>query len=378
MDAFSGFCAQLRQDPETGEQRSFIVQAEDELSAAGIVLGASWAGARAFTPTSGPGISLMSEFIGLAQYAEVPAVFFDIQRTGPSTGMPTRTQQGDLLLCAYASHGDTKHICLYPANPEECFYMAIQAFDLADRFQTPVFFVSDLDIGMNDWMIPELEWDESYRPDRGKILDADDLEKIEKFYRYVDVDGDEIPYRTLPGVHPKGSYFTRGSGHNKWGAYTEDSDEYVEVIDRIRRKIESAGHAVPEPVIETAPGATKALVTIGACDAAVREAAQEFAEDGEALSFMRIRGFPFGPEVSEFLDAHEACFIVEQNRDAQLRSMLILETEVPKKKLLSVRRYGGMPMSRQYVMEGVRAHLDGSLSPNGSVRKPATAGAETS
>ena len=240
MEAFRGFCMKYRRDPETKKNRFAILQAEDELAAIGMVIGAGWAGARAFTPTSGPGISLMNEFIGLAYYAEVPAVIFDVQRTGPSTGMPTRTQQGDLMMCAYASHGDTRHICLYPADPREAFELAAKAFDFAERFQTPVFVLSDLDIGMNDWMVPKLAWDDSYRPDRGKVLTAEQLEQVKTFYRYLDVDGDGIPYRTLPGVHPKGAFFTRGSGHNKFGGYTEDADEYVEVVDRIDRKIQRA------------------------------------------------------------------------------------------------------------------------------------------
>ena len=240
MDGFHEYCRRFRVDPETGKHNFCILQAEDELAAAGMVIGAAWMGARSFTPTSGPGISLMSEFIGLAYYAEVPSVFFDVQRTGPSTGMPTRTQQGDIMLCAYASHGDTKHIVLFPGDPKECFEFAVAAFDLAERFQTPVFVVLDLDIGMNDWMIPKLEWDDGYEWDRGKVLDAEELEAAERFYRYLDVDGDHIPYRTLPGVHPKGAYFTRGSGHDKYGRYTEDSDAYVEVVDRLLAKVESA------------------------------------------------------------------------------------------------------------------------------------------
>src|SRR6202045_1873123 len=225
MDAFKGFCERYRIDPATGERNFAVIQAEDELAAIGMVVGASWNGARAFTPTSGPGISLMNEFLGLAYYAEVPCVIFDVQRVGPSTGMPTRTQQCDVMECVYASHGDTRHVCLYPANPEECFYMAVQAFDLAERLQTPVFVLSDLDIGMNDWMCRDLKWDDSYRPDRGKVLDKEATEKLEKFYRYLDKDGDGIGYRTLPGVTPKGAYFTRGSGHTQYGTYTEDSVE---------------------------------------------------------------------------------------------------------------------------------------------------------
>ncbi|HJU68736.1 MAG TPA: 2-oxoacid:acceptor oxidoreductase family protein, partial [Gemmatimonadaceae bacterium] len=236
MEAFRGFCERYRIDPETKKRNFCIVQAEDELSAAGVVIGASWAGARAFTPTAGPGISLMGEFVGLAYYAEVPAVFIDVQRTGPSTGMPTRTQQADLLSIAYLSHGDTKHIALFASSPEDCFHLAVKAFDLAERFQTPVFLLTDLDIGMNDWMCPRLTWDDSYRPDRGKVLDAEELERITRFSRYLDVDGDGIAARTLPGVHPKGAFFTRGSGHDKHGAYTEGAAEYTEVMQRLARK----------------------------------------------------------------------------------------------------------------------------------------------
>ena len=221
MEAFKGFCQKYRREPDTNKNRFAIIQAEDELAAIGMVIGASWAGARAFTPTAGPGISLMTEFIGLAYYAEVPAVIFDVQRTGPSTGMPTRTQQGDLMLCAYASHGDTRHICLYPSDPREAFELAALSFDLAERFQTPVFVLSDLDIGMNDWMVPKLTWDDTYRPDRGKVLSPEQLDQVKTFHRYLDSDGDGVPYRTLPGLHPKGAYFTRRSGHNRFGAYTE-------------------------------------------------------------------------------------------------------------------------------------------------------------
>ena len=358
MEAFKGFCLKYRRDPETNRNRFAILQAEDELAAVGMVIGASWAGARAFTPTAGPGISLMTEFIGLAYYAEVPAVILDVQRTGPSTGMPTRTQQGDLMLCAYASHGDTRHICLYPADPREAFEFAAASFDLAERYQTPVFVLSDLDIGMNDWMVPKLTWDDRYRPDRGKVLSAEELERVKTFHRYLDVDGDGIPYRTLPGVHPHGAYFTRGSGHNKFGQYTEDGDEYIEVVDRIDRKIQHAANAVPRPMLVTSPGAKVGLVTIGGCHAACMEALDLLGAEGIHLDYMRVRGFPFSSEVRDFLEAHDVNFVVEQNRDAQLRNLLLLDTGVAQEKLESVRYYGGFPMSAHHVITGVKAKLE--------------------
>jgi 2-oxoglutarate ferredoxin oxidoreductase subunit alpha len=358
MESFRGFCQKYRREPGTNRNRFAILQAEDELAAIGMVIGASWAGARAFTPTAGPGISLMSEFIGLAYYAEVPAVIFDVQRTGPSTGMPTRTQQGDLMLCAYASHGDTRHICLYPADPREAFEFAVAAFDLAERFQTPVFVLSDLDIGMNDWMVPALTWDDRYRPDRGKVLSAEQLEHVKTFYRYLDSDGDGIAARTLPGTSPHGAYFARGSGHNKFGFYTEDPAEYIEVVDRIDRKIQGAARAVPAPIVRTTAGAKVGLVTVGGCHAACLEALDLFAREGLALDYMRVRGFPFGQEVAAFLDAHDVNFVVEQNRDGQLRSLLRLDTGVSIDKLESVRYYGGFPMSAHHVVSGVKARME--------------------
>jgi 2-oxoglutarate ferredoxin oxidoreductase subunit alpha len=358
MEAFRGFCKKYRRDPASKKNLACILQAEDELAAVGMVIGAAWAGARAFTPTAGPGISLMNEFIGLAYYAEVPAVIFDVQRTGPSTGMPTRTQQGDLMLCAYASHGDTRHICLYPGDPREAFELAVKAFDLADRFQTPVFVLSDLDIGMNDWMIPKLKWDDSYRPDRGKVLSADELEKVKTFYRYLDSDGDGITYRTYPGTHPKGAFFTRGSGHNRLAGYTEDDVEYTEVVDRVARKIQGAAPAVPSPIVKLTDGATMGIVTVGGCHAACSEALDLLDTDGISLDFMRVRGFPFGDDVRRFLEQHEMNFVVEQNRDAQLRSLLMLETGIAVNKLESIRYYGGFPMSAHHVVSGVKRKLE--------------------
>jgi 2-oxoglutarate ferredoxin oxidoreductase subunit alpha len=353
MEAFKEFCERYRVDPETHEKKFCIIQAEDELAAAGIVIGANWAGARSFTSTAGPGISLMQEFIGLAYYAEIPAVFFDVQRTGPSTGMPTRTQQGDLISVAYASHGDTKHIALFPSNPAECFYDSVRAFDLAERYQTPVFVVSDLDIGMNDWMIPRLKWDDAFKPDRGKVLNADDLAKVKTFSRFLDVDGDGIAARTLPGVDPKGAYFVRGSGHNKHGAYTEDSVEYQEVIDRIARKIAGAATAVPEPELHTSGPAKVGLISFGGTHAAMLEACDRLRESGIPVDYLRIRGFPFSKRVAEFIEAHEQVFVVEQNRDAQLRSLIMIETGVPRDRMNAVLDYGGLPLTAGAVVRGV-------------------------
>lgn len=359
MEAFKGFCEKFRVDKETGAHNYAILQAEDELAAAGITIGAGWAGARAFTNTSGPGISLMQEFIGLAYYTDIPAVFFDVQRCGPSTGMPTRTQQADLMSLAYASHGDTKHLVLFPANPRECFELAVAAFDLAEQFQTPVFVASDLDIGMNDWMVPRFEWDDSYRPDRGKVLDAEALAQLPKFSRYLDVDGDGVAARTLPGVGGKGAYFVRGSGHDKHAAYTEDSDAYQEVVDRLKRKFEHAASAMPTPVIVRRAGADVALVTIGGCDAAVREAADRLAEQGIIADIMRIRAFPFGGEVRAFLAEHEQTFVIEQNRDAQLRALLAIEVGIRRDDMIPILDYGGMPLTAKVVVDAVSAHRAG-------------------
>jgi len=355
MDSFSKYCHKLRIDEKTGEHKFAIIQAEDELAAAGLTIGAGWMGARAFTPTSGAGISLMNEFIGFSYYTETPATFFNIQRVGPSTGMPTRTQQCDVMTTAYCSHGDTKHIVLYPAHPGECFTMAVNALDLAERFQTPVFFLSDLDIGMNDWMVDEFEWDDSYEPDRGKVVTREQLEDGFEFYRYLDVDGDGIPYRTLPGTHPtKGAYFTRGSGHNKWGRYTEDSDEYKEVVDRLAVKWRNARHACPQPVLRKAPKKTSiGILAIGSSDPAVHEAQERLAQKGVHLDYLRIRAFPFSDSVEDFMAEHDTVYVVEQNRDAQLMSLLINETPVTKDKLVSIRYYAGEPLSYKFVMDAI-------------------------
>jgi 2-oxoglutarate ferredoxin oxidoreductase subunit alpha len=357
LDAFKGFCEKYRTDQATGHRNYCILQAEDELAAVGMVIGAGWMGARSFTSTSGPGISLMNELIGLAYYAEIPIVIVDVQRVGPSTGMPTRTQQGDLLIAAYASHGDTKHILLFPANPGECFHFAVKSFDLAERFQTPVFMLSDLDIGMNDWVIPNLEWDDTYQPDRGRVLSREDLATMPKFTRYSPEDELHVAARTLPGVHSKGSFFTRGSGHNKLGGYTEIPDEYQEVMDRLLKKHTAARKLVPPAIIESRAGSTFGLITIGGCDLAAREAMHRLAEMGHRGDYLRIRAFPFGDEIEQFLSSHEVVFIVEQNRDAQLRSLLTLETSVPKEKLRSVIAYGGFPLQARQVIDAVTKQL---------------------
>jgi 2-oxoglutarate ferredoxin oxidoreductase subunit alpha len=363
MEAFSGFCKRYRVDPETKRNNYCILQAEDELAAAGITIGAGWAGARAFTSTAGPGISLMSEFIGLAYYTEIPGVFFDIQRTGPSTGMPTRTQQADLLSIAYLSHGDTKHIALFPANPGECFSMSVAAFDLTERFQTPVFVVSDLDIGMNDWMVPRLTWDDGYRPDRGKVLGAEELERIKRFSRYLDVDGDGIAARSLPGVHPKGAYFVRGSGHDKHAAYTEDADEYREVVDRLAKKLKMAEEAVPAPELyQNGKDSSVGLIALGGTHAALLEACDKLAADGIVVDYMRIKAFPFGEAVRRFLETHDTIFVVEQNRDAQLRSLLAIETGLARDRMTPVLDYGGLPLTADFVTAEVARHLEARVA----------------
>ena len=358
MDAFKGFCEQYRKDPETKKNNYLILQAEDELAAIGMVLGASWNGARAFTSTAGPGLSLMNELLGFGYYAEIPAVVVDVQRVGPSTGMPTRTQQSDLMMAAYASHGDTRHILLFPANPHECFHFAVKAFDLAERFQTPVIMLSDLDIGMNDWVVPRLSWDDTYKPDRGRVLDAEDLEKkIGKFQRYNQEDENFVAARTLPGVSEKGAYFTRGSGHNKFGGYTEIPDEYQEVMDRLKKKHAAAAKFIPAPELVPREGAKFGVIAMGGCDPAVREALDQLDRQGAPADYLRVRGFPFGEVVERFLAKHDFCFVVEQSRDAQLRSLLTLETAVPKEKLRSVLVYGGFPLSSRHVVQGILSQL---------------------
>jgi 2-oxoglutarate ferredoxin oxidoreductase subunit alpha len=367
MDNFTKLCAKYRREqvesddpnvPATYKNNYLIIQAEDEIASIGMVLGAGWSGARAFTSTSGPGISLMSELLGLGYYTEIPAVVIDVQRVGPSTGMPTRTQQGDILMCAYASHGDTKHILLFPANPHECFEFAVQCFDLAERFQTPVFMLSDLDIGMNDWVVPKLTWDDSFVPDRGRVLHDKDLAEIAEFFRYADEDEEFVTPRTLPGSNSKGAYFIRGSGHDKYGRYTEIPDQYQEVIDRLKLKHAAAALHVPMPIIERREGATIGVITIGSCDLAVREALDELIDQGVVADFLRVRGFPFVEEVRAFVEGHDRCFVVEQNRDAQLRSLISIETGAEIEKMNSVLAYGGFPLSAQQVVDSILTQLE--------------------
>ncbi|MEM9571409.1 MAG: 2-oxoacid:acceptor oxidoreductase subunit alpha [Pseudomonadota bacterium] len=358
MDGFVKYCKKLRVNEENGKNKFCIIQAEDELAAAGLIIGAAWNGARAFTPTSGPGISLMSEWIGFAYYTEIPVVFFDIQRTGPSTGMPTRTQQCDIQTTAYASHGDTKHIVLYPSDPNECFHFAAQSFDLAERFQTPVFFLSDIDLGMNDWMVDELTWDENYVPDRGKVLSEDDLAKMDSFSRYLDIDGDHIPYRTLPGTDPKGAYFLRGSGHNAHARYTELGHEYQEVVDRLLAKWESAKAAVPAPIVQKAKRQTRyGMIAIGTSDAAATEARTRLEADGMPVDYMRVRAFPFTDEVEAFIADHDEVFVIEQNRDAQLLNLILTETNVAREKLIPVLHYSGEPLNYRFVCDALMKRI---------------------
>lgn len=362
VDAFSKYCHRLRIDPGSGKKNFAIVQAEDELAAIGMVIGANWNGARAFTATSGPGVSLMSEFLGLAYFAEVPAVLMNIQRAGPSTGMPTRTQQSDVMACAYASHGDTKHVCLYPSTPKECFDFGALSFDLAERLQTPVIIVSDLDLGMNDNMSAPLEWEEGRRYDRGKVLDEAQLDAMqeERYGRYLDVDGDAIPYRTYPGTHPtKGAFFTRGTSRDEYAVYTEDGDEYVKNMQRLVRKWDTAKQLVPAAEVCKAGKKSSAVGVIyyGTSDYATDEALESLRKEGMAVDAMRLRAFPFGAEVEQFIETRSLIYVIDQNRDGQMRSLLINELEINPAKLVSLLHYDGMPIMARYIHDFIEAHL---------------------
>lgn len=367
VEAFEKYANRLRIDAGTGKKTFAVVQAEDELSAIGMVIGANWNGARAFTATSGPGISLMSEFLGLAYFAEVPVVLIDVQRTGPSTGMPTRTQQSDILACAYASHGDTKHVLLFPGTPKECFDFTTQAFDLAERLQTPVIIMSDLDLGMNDHISEPFCWDDNRSYDRGKVLDAEGLEALaaegRKFGRYLDVDGDGICYRTYPGAHPKmGAFFTRGTSRDPYAIYTEDGNKYADNMDRLLVKFETAKTLIPKPEIWPCTikdcKASHGILFFGTSNHAVREAMDELARRGLAVDAMMLRAFPFSTEVLDYINAHEKLFVVEQNRDAQMRSLLINELEIDPAKLLRVLNYDGMPLTATTLLEKITGTLE--------------------
>ena len=356
-ESFIKYCEKLRVDNRTQKNKFAIVQAEDELAAIGMVIGANWNGARAFTATSGPGISLMSEFIGLAYFAEVPTVLFDIQRGGPSTGMPTRTQQSDILSCAYASHGDTKHIILIPSNPTECFEFSVMAFDLADRLQTPIIILSDLDIGMNDFTTKEFKWEDTHMFDRGKVLTKKDLDSMEKFGRYLDIDGDGIPYRTYPGTHSeKGAYFTRGSSHDEYAVYTEDGKVNARNLTRILKKHDNAAKLVPKPIIRSVNN-SKGVIYFGGSDYSMIEALDELSSDGIILDSMRIRAFPFGKEVYDFIENHDMIFVVEQNRDAQMKKLILAEVNVVPDKMISVLCFDGMPITAHFISTEISSYL---------------------
>jgi 2-oxoglutarate ferredoxin oxidoreductase subunit alpha len=350
-EAFTGYCEQYRTDPETGQARYAIIQAEDEIASIGIVVGASWNGARAFTCTSGPGVSLMTEFVGLSYFAEVPAVIFDVQRGGPSTGMPTRTQQSDILSAAYAAHGDTKHPLLFPAEPGECFEMGALAFDLADRLQTTIFVMLDLDIGMNEWLTEPFTWDDSRRIDRGKVMTYDELEAGRDFGRYLDVDGDGIPYRTYPGTHPdRGGYFTRGTSRNPYARYSEEGAVYVDNMERLLRKFETAKTLVPAPVRRDAKRATKTgVIYFGSTTPAMIEALELLEAQGRHIDALRVRAFPFADAVGAFIAEHEQIFVVEQNRDGQLRTLIMNEVGVDPAKLVPVNHYDGTPITARFI-----------------------------
>ena len=359
-DAFTGHCRRLRVDPVTKKSKVAILQAEDELASIGMVIGAAWNGARAFTATSGPGISLMQEFLGLAYFAEIPAVIFDVQRAGPSTGMPTRTQQCDLISCAYASHGDTKHVLLFPEDPAESFEFAAGAFDLADRLQTPVFVMLDLDIGMNHRLCRPLPWDDSRKYDRGKLMTQADLDAGKDFGRYLDVDGDGIPYRTLPGTHPsKGAFFTRGTSRDRYARYTEEGAAYADNMQRLIRKFETAKDLVPRPLQANAGKSTKyGVIYYGSTSPAMDEAIDLIESRGLSLDRLRVRAFPFHSSVTSFIGDHDFVFVVEQNRDAQLRSLIVNECGIDPIRLVPILHYDGTPITARFIARAIVEHLD--------------------
>ena len=357
-EAFAKDCRKYRVDAD-GRAKFAILQAEDEIASIGMVVGAGWNGARAFTSTSGPGISLMNEFIGLAYFAEIPVTIIDVQRGGPSTGMPTRTQQSDLTLCAYASHGDTKHVLLLPEDPHECFAFAAQAFDLADRLQTPVFVMSDLDIGMNQRLCAPFEWNDAQAYDRGKVLSAEELDAGREFARYKDLDGDGIPWRTWPGTHPdKGAYFTRGTSRNPQAQYSERGPDYVYNMERLLRKFDTAKSLVPQPVVAQSDIPAKhGAIFFGSTSPAMAEAVVALRGDGIALDTLRLRAFPFPESVRAFIDAHETVFVVEQNRDGQMRSLLVNEFGIDPARLVAVLHYDGTPITARFIVGTIAASV---------------------
>lgn len=358
-EAFGHYAQQYRVDPKTGQKRYAIVQAEDELAALGMVLGATWAGARAFTATSGPGVSLMNEFLGLAYFAELPAVLIDVQRTGPSTGMPTRTQQSDVLLAAYASHGDTKHVLLFPSDPAECFELTALSFDLAEQFQTPILVITDLDLGMNDYVTRPFEWDDTRRYNRGKQYTAEELEKLASYGRYLDVDGDGIAYRSTPGAHPsKGAYTTRGTSRDEYARYTEDHRAYQRNMDRLALKWQTIKAGVPQAQInQTTDENECGMLFFGTSTQAAEEARDLLANEGVHLDTIRLLAFPFGPEVLDFMDSHRRVFVIEQNRDAQMRSLLMIEAGIQPEKLVPVLHYDGMPITADTIVRQINDYM---------------------
>jgi len=352
VEAFEGYAKKMRIDPATGKHNYAIVQAEDELAAIGMVIGANWNGARSFTATSGPGLSLMNEFLGLAYFAEIPTVLIDVQRTGPSTGMPTRTQQSDILLAAYASHGDTKQVLLFPSDPKECFEMTADALDLAEFLQTPIIMMTDLDLGMNDHMSDPFVWDDQRKYNRGKVLSAQQLEELPQFGRYLDVDGDGITYRTIPGTHPtKGSFFTRGTSRDEFAAYTEDGDVYARNMDRLLKKWDTAKEIVPAPYLyQKENKSAYGVLFFGTSTYSAEEAMDTMSQGNVSFDAMRIKAFPFNKTVEDFINAHEKVFVIEQNRDAQLRSLLINELDASPQKLVPVLNYNGMPITAENII----------------------------
>ncbi|SDM43391.1 2-oxoglutarate ferredoxin oxidoreductase subunit alpha [Daejeonella rubra] len=364
VEGFETYAKKLRIDPETGKKNFAIVQAEDELAAIGMVIGANWNGARSFTATSGPGLSLMNEFLGLAYFAEIPTVLIDVQRTGPSTGMPTRTQQSDILLAAYASHGDTKQVLIFPSTPKECFEMTAESFDLAELLQTPIILMTDLDLGMNDHMSEPFVWDDNKQYNRGKVLDAQQLEELPRFGRYLDVDGDGITYRTIPGTHPtKGSFFTRGTSRDEYAAYTEDGSVYARNMERLLKKWDTAKNIVPAPVLYQSENKSPyGLIFFGTSTYSAEEAMDDMEASGIVFDAMRLKSFPFNKTVEDFIHSHEMVFIIEQNRDAQMRSLLINELNVNPQKMISVLNFDGMPITAQFITSQINKTLSPAIN----------------